>query len=83
MGMLKGTFQSLKEIQIQLINTKCHMVIIMWARICIVLHNLIIHIKGDNFDKTWRESLVKTGLNREYGASGDVDEEGKPKDALG
>ena len=56
MGLLKGTFQSLEEIHIQLVNTKCHMIIIMWACICIILHNLIICIKGDNSDKRWRVS---------------------------
>jgi hypothetical protein len=78
--MLKGTFQSLKEIRIQLVNTKRHMVIIMWARACIVLHNLIIRIEGDNFDERWRESLVRTG--RDDGANGDADEDDEPEDAL-
>ena len=84
MGMLKGTFQSLKEIRIQLINTKRHMVIIMWARVCIILHNLIIRIEGDNFDEVWRESLVRVGLE-EHGAGKDGDEWGanEPEDMLG
>ena len=82
MGMLKGTFQSLKEIRIQLINTKRHMVIIMWARVCIVLHNLIIRIEGDNFDERWRESLVRTGLDYGHRANVDMDEEDEPGDAL-
>jgi len=82
MGMLKGTFQSLKEIRIQLVNTKRHMVIIMWARVCIVLHNLIIRIEGDNFDERWREGLVRTGLDREHGVNGDTDEEEMPEDEL-
>ena len=81
MGLLKGTFQSLKEIHIQLVNTKCHMIIIMWARVCIILHNLIIRIEGDNFDERWRECLVRTGLDHERGAS-DTDEEDEPEDAL-
>ena len=38
-------------------------IIIMWAHICIILHNLIIYIKGDNFDERWRECLMKTGLD--------------------
>jgi hypothetical protein len=79
MGMLKGPFQSLKEIWIQLVNTKCCIIIIIWARICIVLHNLIIHIKGDNFDEKWRECLVRTGLD---GANGDTNEDDKPEDRL-
>jgi hypothetical protein len=81
MGMLKGTFQSLKEIRIQLINTKCHMVIIMWARVCIILHNLIIRIEGDNFDEIWREGLVRWGLD-EHGGDGNIDEEDALGDAL-
>ena len=79
MGMLKGTFQSLKEIRIQLINAKHHMIIVMWACICIVLHNLIIRIEGDNFDEKWRECLVRTGLD---GANSDTDEEDEPEDGL-
>jgi hypothetical protein len=81
MGLLKGTFQSLKEIRVQLINTKRHMIIIMWARACIVLHNLIIRIEGDNFDERWRESLVQRGLDRD--ANGDEGEEDEHEDALG
>jgi hypothetical protein len=82
MGLLKGTFQSLKEIQIQVINAKRHKIVIMWARTCIILHNLIICIKGDNFDSTWRECLIRMGLDDKCGADGDADEE-EPRDALG
>jgi len=82
MGLLKGTFQSLKEIRIQVVNAKRHKIVIMWARACIILHNLIIRIEGDNFDSTWRECLVRTGLDDERGADGDADEE-EPRDALG
>ena len=81
MGMLKGTFQSLKEIRIQLINTKRHMIIIMWARVCIVLHNLIIRIEGDNVNEKWRESLVRGGLDQ-CGANHDTDDEDAFGDAL-
>jgi hypothetical protein len=56
------------------------MIIIMWARVCIVLHNLIIHIEGDNFDETWRESLVRRGMDHEP-ANGDIDED-EPEDKL-
>ena len=80
-GMLKGTFQSLKEIWIQLINTKCHMIIIMWACVCIMLHNLIICIKGDNFDEKWRESLVRTGRDLEC-TNNNSGEDNEAEDAL-
>ena len=79
--MLKGTFQSLKEIRIQLVDTKRHMIIIMWARVCIVLHNLIIRIEGDNFDEKWRESLVRTGRDLER-ANNDSDDDDETEDAL-
>jgi hypothetical protein len=78
-GLLKGTFQSLKEIRIQLVDTKRHMIIIMWARVCIVLHNLIIRIEGDNFDGEWRSSLVTAGSESEHG---DADEDDGTGDAL-
>ena len=79
MGLLKGTFQFLKEIQIWLVDTRHHMIIIMWACVCIVFHNLIVHIKGDNFDEKWRDGLVQTGLAHEHG---DMDEEDEPGDEL-
>ena len=82
MGMLKGTFQSLKEIRIQLVNTKCHMIIIMWAHVCIVLHNLIICIEGDNFDEKWREGLMRTGLDQHSANGNDTDDEDVLGDAL-
>src|SRR6266849_10340700 len=82
MGLLKGTFQLLKEIRIQLVNTKRHKLIIMWTCACIILHNLIICIKGDNFDNQWRESLVRMGLEHEREAGDDTDEEEEPGDAL-
>lgn len=81
-GLLKGTFQSLKEIRIQLVNTKRHMIIIMWARVCIVLHNLIIRIEGDNFDEGWRECLVRRGLANERGDAEEEEEEEDAEDEL-
>jgi hypothetical protein len=56
------------------------MIIIMWARVCIVLHNLIIRIEGNNFDEVWRDGLVRRGLDRERDA--DTDEEDEPGDDL-
>jgi hypothetical protein len=81
-GLLKGTFQSLKEIRIQLTDTRRHMIIIMWARVCIVLHNLIIRIEGDNFDEKWRDGLVRTGLDRLHGGFPDTDDEDELGDDL-
>ena len=55
------------------------MIIIMWARVCIVLHNLIICIEGNNFNEKWRESLVNAGLDD---ADSDTDEEDGLGDTL-
>jgi hypothetical protein len=49
------------------------MIIIMWARVCIVLHNLIIRIEGDNFDREWRDGLVQRGMDAGHGA--DIEED--------
>ena len=82
-GLLKGTFQSLKEIRIQLVDARRHMIIIMWARVCIVLHNLIIRIEGDNFDTQWREGLVRSGLDlARDGADSDEGDVDEPEDDL-
>ncbi|KDR70601.1 hypothetical protein GALMADRAFT_47600, partial [Galerina marginata CBS 339.88] len=44
-GLLKGTFQSLKEIRLQVGDNKKHLELILWIRCCIILHNLIIRIE--------------------------------------
>ena len=60
---------------------KCHMIIIMWACVCIVQHNLIIHIEDDNFDEKWREGLVRGDLDQ-CSANSDTDDEDAFGDAL-
>ena len=57
------------------------MIVIMWARVCIVLHNLIIRIEGDNFDERWRDSIVRRGLDLER-ADTDSDEGDELEDDL-
>lgn len=55
----------------------------MWARVCIVLHNLIIRIEGDNFDTQWREGLVRSGLDlARDGADSDEGDVDEPEDDL-
>ena len=71
----------MKEICIQLVNAKHHQIIIMWAHVCIILHNLIICIEGDNFNEDWREQIRETNLDRDD-AYGDVDEDDGLEDML-
>src|SRR5712672_1443797 len=66
----------------QLSDTRRHMIIIMWARVCIILHNLIIRIEGDNFDETWRDGLVRSGLDGELDDFYRSEEEDEPGSAL-
>ena len=53
------------------------MIVIMWACVCIILHNLIIRIEGDNFDEIWRDGLMQAGLDGERHVVFDADEEGE------
>ena len=53
----------------------------MWAHVCIMLHNLIIRIEGDNFDEKWRKSLVRMGRDLKH-ANNDSNEDDEAKDAL-
>lgn len=48
-----------------------------------VLHNLIICIESDNFDKAWRDGLVQKGLGYKH-ANGDDEEDdlNKPENNL-
>jgi hypothetical protein len=58
------------------------MVVIMWARVCIILHNLIIRIEGDNFDEEWREELGRAGLRGNDAGSDADDDDRQPEDPL-
>ncbi|KAJ7487738.1 hypothetical protein B0H11DRAFT_1720976, partial [Mycena galericulata] len=61
-GLLKGRFQSLKELRIQIFSRKQHMWALMWLRACIILHNLIVHLEeGNGIDEEWREELYALG----------------------
>ena len=57
------------------------MIIIMWACVCIILHNLIIRIEGGNFDNVLRASLFRRGLH-DVDAGGDSSSEDDPGDDL-
>jgi hypothetical protein len=62
-GLLKGTFQSLKELRFQISDKKKHLELILWVRCCIILHNLIIRIEeGTGVDNEWREATICDGL---------------------
>lgn len=57
-GLLKGRFQSLHELRIQVSSPKQHDWVLVWIRCCIILHNMILDIEGDGDDETWRADCV-------------------------
>jgi hypothetical protein len=58
-GLLKGRFQSLFQLRIQVYTHEKHLWAIMWIRCCIILHNLILRIEAGNIDSEWQEELYQ------------------------
>jgi hypothetical protein len=58
-GLLKGRFQSLFQLRIQIYTHEKHLWAIMWIRCCIILHNLILRIEAGNINFEWREELYR------------------------
>ena len=59
--MLKGRFQALRELRIQITSPKHHRWAIAFVRCCIILHNLILRLEGAGFDPVFRERLYEAG----------------------
>jgi len=59
--VLKGRWQSLRELRIQIHNQRSHRIAILWAWCCLILHNLVIHLEGEHFNDDWREALYTIG----------------------
>jgi hypothetical protein len=57
--MLKGCFQALHELQIQITSPKHHKWAIAFVQCCIILHNLILRFEGQSFDLVFCEHLYK------------------------
>ena len=64
-GLLKGRFQSLRELRIQIGTHELHRFAILWVRCCIILHNLIIQYEDESLasDVEWRNQCVHAGLH--------------------
>lgn len=50
-GLLKGRWQSLHKLRIQICNNQRHLFAIAWIRTCIILHNLTI-----DYQEAWSDS---------------------------
>jgi hypothetical protein len=64
-GLLKGRFQSLFELRIQIYTHEKHLWAVMWIRCCIILHNLVLQIEAGKDDREWREELYNLWDRRE------------------
>ena len=60
-GLLKGRFQAVRELQIQITSTRHHKWAVIFVRCCIILHNLILRLEGGSFDPAFREDLYEAG----------------------
>ena len=60
-GLLKGRFQALHELQIQISSKKDKKWAFMFVCSCLVLHNLILHLKGGKFNTNFHEHLCEAG----------------------
>ncbi|KAE9387384.1 hypothetical protein BT96DRAFT_737471, partial [Gymnopus androsaceus JB14] len=52
MGLLKGRFQCLRGLRLQIRNNEDHVAACRWITICIILHNFLIEVEGSDIDFT-------------------------------
>jgi hypothetical protein len=77
-SLLKGRFQSLHELRIQIGSHNHHMRAIIWIRCCIILHNLIIQFEGnEDGDVDWRTRCIAAGW---HGMDDSQDSNGRDED---
>lgn len=62
-ALLKGRFQSLKELQVPVHNSKQHRYLMFWIISCLILHNLIIRHQEEvhGYDTDWEDELIDEG----------------------
>ena len=60
-GLLKGRFQALHKLQIQITSTKHHKWAVIFVCCCIILYNLILRLEGGDFDLAFCEHLYEAG----------------------
>ena len=74
-GLLKGCFQALRELRIQITSPRHHKWAIIFVRCCIILHNLILRLEGGDFDPAFREHLYEAGRGYRALTIPDVDDD--------
>lgn len=66
MGALKGRFQCLRGLRVNIGNQAEHVAACQWITICIILHNLVIEVEGGN--STMHFASAHTAANEEEDA---------------
>ena len=70
-GILKGRFQSLKSLRVQIKNKADHAFAVYWVKACCVLHNLL---QEDEYDESWtfweQADGADNGVNAESSVCG-------------
>jgi hypothetical protein len=63
-GYLKGRFQSLKELRIQIMNQKSHKFATYWVACCIGVHAFAMACEDDDEDNEYdRQDFINNGLS--------------------
>lgn len=75
-GLLKGRWQSLKEIRIQVSDERARGWMRNWIKACFILHNLCIIFEGDHGDEEGRRQMMTLGRDewRDVAEQGGVGE---------
>ena len=50
-GILKSRFQSLRGLRMLILNKNDHTRAVLWFQACVVLHNLVVDVDGDQWDE--------------------------------
>lgn len=83
MGALKGRFQCLRGLRVQINTKEDHVAACRWVTIAIILHNLVIDVEGPKEAMNFREShgRVEEEMDRGRAHAGEaqVDSDGERK----
>lgn len=76
-GLLKGRWQSLKEMRINIKGEKERIWMRNWIKACFILHNLIIEIEGETADEDERNDMIRQGHDEQQNFEGQGGEAGQ------
>lgn len=72
MGALKGRWQSLRGLRIVINRKRDHDLACKWIRMCIVLHNLVIDVEGEEWAQYYYQQVPRERDGHEDRAVDDI-----------